>query len=666
MMQTTRIGSNTRSLPEIYYTQCMTEHNPRELRDAARRTAAEPRSDDVTGNHSETGQFAGIQAELLLATGLSQDLKEMLQFFMTAAVKSLGLKAAHVYLLESIHTDSEKTESAAGFHYLLSYPQQEEAAAPHQVHQVEDSFKTIYPCDGQAFKIIEVDEGLFTIYCLPNLGNMVLQFKDRDYQANVAESLKPVMHRLSLACHSCLKIARLHSRINLNKVLEKTYEEQANQDPLTKLPNRRAFRYNLYQEIANSQRYNHYGAILYIDLDHFKNINDSLGHSVGDMLLTRVADKFSHEARVGDDVYRIGGDEFVFILRNVGETEDTAIRTAQSVVKRIIDSMAEPIEVGEYTLHITPSIGVTIFPDKNTEENDSESVLKHADTAMYRAKSEGRNTFAFYDPEMQVTASKRLIIEDYLRKAINNNELRLEYQPIVDTTGQIIAAESLLRWRNPALGDVPPDEFIYIAEESNLMLEVSDWVLNAACAFASKVMPNIDPNSPFKYFTVNISPKQFKQQKFVANLVEVLNKHSVPHKDIRLEFTENILIDNIDETIAKMEELLAADIKFILDDFGTGYSSLSYLHKLPLRTIKIDKSFVTGFKNKSYANKAIVDAIIAMADRMDLHCVIEGVETEEDAAYFISKDIYAMQGYHYHRPLSEKTFLSLMKINAEV
>ncbi len=600
---------------------------------------------------------------MLLATGLSQNLREMLQFFMQAAVKALDLQAAHVYLLESIHTEAEKTESAAGFHYLQSYPEQAEQSSPHQIHRVEDTFKNIYPCDAQGYQIVEVDEGKFSIYCIPNVGNMVLHFKHGNLQTSVADSLKPVMQRLSLACHACLKITRLHSRINLNKVLEKTYEEQANQDPLTKLPNRRAFRYNLYQEIANSQRYNHYGAILYIDLDHFKNINDSLGHSVGDMLLTKVADKFTHEARVGDDVYRIGGDEFVYILRNVGDTEDVAISTAQSVVKRIIDSMADPIEVGEYTLHITPSIGVTIFPDKNTEENDSESVLKHADTAMYRAKSEGRNTFAFYDPEMQVTASKRLIIEDYLRKAINNNELRLEYQPIVNTSGQVIAAESLLRWHNPALGNVSPDDFVGIAEESNLMLDVSDWVLNAACAFVKKVMPNIGKDSAFKYFTINISPKQFKQQNFVTKLVEVLNKYGIAHKDIRLEFTENILIDNIDETILKMEELLAADIHFILDDFGTGYSSLSYLHRLPIRTIKIDKSFVTGFKDKSYTNKAIVDAIIAMADRMDLNCVIEGVETKEDAAYFINKGVFAMQGYHYHRPLSAQGFLNLMKID---
>ena len=503
----------------------------------------------------------------------------------------------------------------------------------------------------------------YLIYALKDVGAIVFEADHNRLPSETVNALIPVMHRLALACAQSLTIRSLQNRIRLNKELEKAFEEQANQDPLTKLPNRRAFRYNLYQEIANTRRYEHFGAVLYIDLDHFKNINDSLGHSVGDMLLTRVAERFMINARAGDDVYRLGGDEFVYILRNVGNTEALAMSTAQSVARRLLDAMAQPMEVGQYSLHVTPSIGVTIFPDKNTSDNDSESVLKHADTAMYKAKSEGRNTFAFYDPEMQVSASKRLILEDYLRKAIYNNELHLEYQPIVNANEDIIAAESLVRWQNPSLGSVSPDEFIAIAEESNLMLDVSNWILNSACAYARRLKSEIGDNPTFKYITINISPKQFKQQNFVPGLLEVLKAHELSPNDIRLEFTENILIDNIDNTILKMEELLASDIRFILDDFGTGYSSLSYLHKLPIRTIKIDQSFVTGFKYKSYANKAIVDAIIAMASRLDLRCVIEGIETKDDADYFISKEVFAMQGYYYYRPISGDGLIELLKYN---
>ena len=614
----------------------------------------------VDNNQLNTSDFTGIQNALLLATGTNQDLEEMLQAFMVAAVDQLKLTNVYVYLLNTVNAATVSKSDASGFQFYLSYTDNNKQL-PHLHQEVSLTLQKIYPCDKNAFDVVEVNGLQYIVYCLNYIGALIFELNHGNIPLMMVSQLNPVMPRLAMACSNCLTIGKLKNQIRLNKELEKTYQEQANQDPLTKLPNRRAFRYNLYQEIANTRRYNHFGAVLYIDLDHFKNINDSLGHSVGDMLLTIVADRLTNDARIGDDVYRLGGDEFVYILRNVGDTETLAMSTAQSVARRLLDQMAEPLQVGQYTLHVTPSIGITIFPDQNAEENDSENVLKHADTAMYKAKSEGRNTFAFYNPEMQITASKRLILEDYLRKAIYNNELHLEYQPIVNTSEEIIAAESLIRWHNQALGNVSPDDFISIAEESNLMLEVSDWILNSACEFTRKLKSEIGNIGSFRYLTVNISPKQFKQQDFVSGLLSTLKSYDLSPEDIRLEFTENILIDNVDNTILKMEELLASGIKFILDDFGTGYSSLSYLHKLPIRTIKIDQSFVTGFKYKSYANKAIVDAIIAMAGRMDLRCVIEGVETKDDADYFISKDIFAMQGYYYYRPLSGDGLIDLLK-----
>jgi len=608
-----------------------------------------------------TVDFTAIQNALLLATGTSHDLEEMLQAFMATAVEQLRLSNIYVYLLDKVmeNEDTVSTGDTESFNYYLSYADNH-TRLPHFDENLADSLKNIYPCNRKALDIAEVDGMQYIVYCLNHIGAIVLEFRHNDFPVIMASQLSPVMTHLSLACSTCLMVGKLKDQIRRKNEVEKTFEEQANQDPLTKLPNRRAFRYNLYQEIANTRRHNYYGAVLYIDLDHFKNINDSLGHSVGDVLLTRVAERLTEDARAGDGVYRLGGDEFVYILRNIGDSEAIAMSTAQSVARRLLDSMSAPLQVGSYTLHVTPSIGVTIFPDKHMEDNDSESVLKHADTAMYKAKAEGRNTFAFYDPEMQVIASKRLILEDFLRKAIYNNELSLEYQPIVNPQAEIIAAESLVRWHNPTLGNISPVDFIGIAEESNLMLDVSEWIMNSACAFAKKLKLQAAGNAKFNYLTINISPKQFKQQDFVPNLISVLKSNDLSPEDIRLEFTENILIDNIDHTIKKMEELLSSDIKFILDDFGTGYSSLSYLHKLPIRIIKIDQSFVTGFKYKSYANKAIVDAIIAMTSRMDLQCVIEGVETKDDADYFISKDVYAMQGFYYYRPISGDGLIDLL------
>jgi diguanylate cyclase (GGDEF)-like protein len=604
----------------------------------------------------DPADITGIQNRLLLAIGTSEDLDEMLHPFMVAATEQLKLSNVYLYLLDSVSARPDSKTDGSGFSYYLSHTDSQNTL-PHLHARIQSALKQLFPCKDDAADIVEIDGLHYLMYCLKQVGAIILELKHSGFPANM---LTPVMHRLAMACSSCISIDKLKNQIRLNRELEKAYEKQANQDPLTKLPNRRAFRYNLYQEIANTQRYNHYGAVLYIDLDHFKNINDSLGHSVGDMLLTKVAERFTTDARVGDDVYRLGGDEFVYILRNVGDSETLAMSTAQAVARRLLDAMAEPIQVGDYTLHVTPSIGVTIFPDDSTEENDSENVLKHADTAMYKAKSDGRNTYAFYNPEMQVSASKRLILEDYLRKAIHNNELRMEYQPIVNIHEEIIAAESLIRWHNPALGNVSPDDFINIAEESNLMLDLSKWIMDSTCTFIKELKSATAGNTSFKYITINISPKHFKQQNFVSNLIDTLKTYDLSANDIRLEFTENILIDNIEETVLKMEQLLASDIKFILDDFGTGYSSLSYLQKLPIRTIKIDQSFVTGFKYKSPTTKAIVDAIIAMAGQMCLQCVIEGVETKDDADYFISKNVYAMQGYYYYRPISGDGLIDLL------
>ena len=604
-------------------------------------------------------ELIGIQNRLLLSTGASQQIETMLHQFALAACEALRLDGAHIYLLHELGTEPQITGAETGYKHLESIPPKP-ASLPHQDEKIEALLHKIYPSEKAALDDVVIKHSRFIVYALKNIGVIVFEKQASSYDEPITEMLTPVIDHLARVCKSCIEIGKLHEQIRRNEELEQSYELQAKQDPLTHLPNRRAFRYKLYQEIAKTKRHSHYGAVLYIDLDHFKNINDSLGHSVGDMLLARVAERLTEQGRAGDDVFRIGGDEFVYILTDVGNDEINAINTAQTVACRVIELMSEPVQVGEFSLHITPSIGIAIFPDKITEENDSESVLRHADTAMYRAKADGRNCFAFYNPEMQLAASKRLIIEDHLRKALANNELLLEYQPLVNINGDIIGAESLLRWHSPILGNVTPDDFISIAEESNLILEVSRWVLVTACTLASRVQAFTDKPATFEYISINISPKQFRQQDFVTQLLEVVQQTGVSPESIRLEFTENILIDNVGDTISKMEQLTDANIQFMLDDFGTGYSSLSYLHKLPIRTIKIDKSFVTGFNTKSYANRVIVDAMIAMTERMDLNCIIEGVETQDDASYFISKGVHAMQGYHYYRPLTEAVFLALL------
>ncbi|RKZ61521.1 MAG: hypothetical protein DRQ44_11705, partial [Gammaproteobacteria bacterium] len=499
-----------------------------------------------------------------------------------------------------------------------------------------------------------------TAFSFGSSGIVILEKNGDTLLEPVKDVVSPVISKLADYYNVCLQQQRLDEEAEHNKAAQITYKQQAKRDPLTKLPNRRELHYSLSKEISNAQRYNHYGALMYIDLDNFKNVNDSLGHAIGDILLTLVAQRLSEQKRAGDIVFRIGGDEFVHVLSNVGDDEAEAMSTSITVANRIIDSLAKPVDINEYSLHITPSIGIAIFPDTFDDGNDSENVLRHADTAMYRAKKLGKNCYEFFNPEMHIEATKRLIIEDHLRKAIKNNEFNLVYQPITDNRENIIGAETLIRWNSPVLGNVTPDEFIGIAEESNLILVLSEWITQHACAYAEKLFQTLNEDSLFSYVSINVSPRQFIQNNFVESITSVIDMYAIPNNFIKLEFTENVLLDNIDVTIQKMEDLQDKNIDFLLDDFGTGYSSLSYLHKLPIKLIKIDKSFVDDLHSEQNNTQVIINAILVMAEELGIECIIEGVETQHQVEYFKKKGVYGIQGYFYHKPVSGDELIRLL------
>jgi len=518
----------------------------------------------VTNAHIKSVQLVALQNQLLLAIGGTLNAREAMLSFMRLALKQLDLKSAHIYVfddtvstdrvlkryqsLPNINTDIDTKTILDGLLKCLDSTQDK----PHISEALNGSEITAFPFGSSGLVIFEKNE------------DTLLE--------PVKDVISPAVSKLANHYNTCILQQHLDEEAEHNKAALLTYKQQAKRDPLTKLPNRRELHYSLSKEISNAQRYNHYGALMYIDLDNFKNVNDSLGHSIGDILLTLVAERLSDQKRAGDVVFRIGGDEFVYILSNVGDNEAEAMNTSITVANRIIDSLAKPVDINEYSLHITPSIGIAIFPDAFDDGNDSENVLRHADTAMYRAKKLGKNCYEFFNPEMHIEATKRLIIEDHLRKAIKNNEFNLVYQPITDNRENIIGAETLIRWNSPVLGNVTPGEFISIAEESNLILELSEWITQHACAYAEKVFQNLSKDSLFSYISINVSPRQFLQSNFVESITSVIDMHAVPNNFIKLEFTENVLLDNIDITIEKMEDLQNKNIDFLLDDFGTGYS----------------------------------------------------------------------------------------------
>jgi diguanylate cyclase (GGDEF)-like protein len=603
-------------------------------------------------SHTNTLELLTLQNQLLLAVGGSQNTRESMHTFMQTTMEQLNLKSIHIYIFD--HSLSDQNALVR----YLSIPDNK-LVQEHKlnVYKMLLHFKND---KGRNHLTENIDDTQILAYAFNSSGGVILEKQNSKFQPAVKDALIPVIQKLADHFQFCELQKRLNNEATINKKTQRTYELQAKRDPLTNLPNRREFRYALSKEISNAQRYDHYGALMYIDLDNFKNVNDSLGHSIGDILLTQVAQRLMTQARIGDTVFRIGGDEFVYILSNIGDSETEAIKTAQTVAARVINILAKPIEIGEFSLHITPSIGIAVFPDSFDDGNDSENILRHADTAMYRAKEQGRNCFEFFNPEMHIEANKRLIIEDHLRKAIINNELHLEYQPIVNTDGEIIGAESLVRWDNERLGKIPPDDFIGIAEESNLILELSKWITQTACDYAEKLYEHLDENSDFSYISINISPRQFIQIDFVESITKIINACSAPNSFLKLEFTENVLLDNIDVTIEKMEKLHVNNINFLLDDFGTGYSSLSYLHRLPIWLLKIDKSFVADFYSKHNNTQAIVNAILVMTEELGINCIVEGVETLEQVNFFTQKGVHGMQGFFFYKPMFGEALIDLV------
>jgi diguanylate cyclase (GGDEF)-like protein/PAS domain S-box-containing protein len=417
-------------------------------------------------------------------------------------------------------------------------------------------------------------------------------------------------------------------------------------DELTGLPNRRMLFEKLRHAQASSSRSNHFGALLFIDLDNFKNLNDTLGHDYGDLLLKEVGTRLQTVVRAGDTVARLGGDEFVLLFEELSADEDEALVNTQRAVQKVLATLSEPCKLNQFEYHITPSIGVTLFRDG---EESTETLMKNADLAMYQAKATGKGTYCFFDPTMQATAERRRYIEVELRRAQELDQLTLAYQPILDLTGKLVAVEALVRWQHPEHGMISPGEFIPVAEKSGLIVALGRWVLRTACVQLARWRQQ--PAWAGVRIAVNVSAVQFLQQDFVDEVLEVLCDTGADGRRLRLEITESMLVENIEETITRMMVLRTAGVSFSLDDFGTGYSSLNYLKRLPLSVLKIDQSFVRDIEIDPN-DAAIVQTIIAMAHSLGLRVVAEGVETEGQRDYLLAHDCDQLQGFLLYRPMS--------------
>lgn len=455
-----------------------------------------------------------------------------------------------------------------------------------------------------------------------------------------------------------LRLVGTNADVTERKATADKIERLAFYDPLTDLPNRRLLLDRLEQALSSSSRHHRYGALMLLDMDDFKTLNDTLGHDVGDQLLVEVTSRLQAAVREGDTVARHGGDEFVVILEDL--SEDTLAATqAENVAVKILHVVSQPYLL-DLTLregltntrsyHCTSSIGITLFRGHSLSADE---LMRRADTAMYQAKAGGRNSLRFFDPEMQAVVAARATLDSDLREAVREGQFCLYYQPQVDSAGNRTGAEALVRWRHPRRGLVPPVEFIPQAEATGLIIPIGRWVLETACAqlVAWEALPKMSHLT----VAVNVSARQFRHGDFVDQVLAIIDSTGVNPQKLKLELTESLLLDDVEDIITKMTVLKARGIGFSLDDFGTGYSSLSYLKRLPLDQLKIDQSFVRDVLTDPN-DAAIARTIVALAQSMGLAVIAEGVETEAQREFLAANGCTAYQGFLFGRPMPQGEF----------
>ncbi len=440
-------------------------------------------------------------------------------------------------------------------------------------------------------------------------------------------------------------VAVMHD-ISDRKAAEQAIEHLAYYDSLTQLPNRHFLLERLKSALRNNEISGRQGALLFIDLDNFKTLNDTLGHDLGDLLLQQVARRIVDCLRRDDIVARIGGDEFVILLEDIADSPELIEKNITSIANKIIDAFTSAFELKGYEYYSTPSIGITLFDGRRESVDD---LLKRADIAMYQAKAAGRNAIRFFNPQMESMVTMRAAMENELRTAVDRGEFTVHYQPQVDTRKGVYGIEALVRWQHPQRGLMSPADFIPIAEETGLILPIGDAVLETACQQLSEWSDQ--PGYGDLSISVNVSAHQFRHPDFVDRVSELVHRHAVKPDRLKLELTESLLLENVGEAVVKMNQLKAHGVGFSLDDFGTGYSSLAYLKRLPLEQLKIDQSFVRDVLTNT-SDAAIIRTIIALGSSLGLDVIAEGVETEAQRDFLVANGCSCYQGYLYSRPLA--------------
>jgi diguanylate cyclase (GGDEF)-like protein/PAS domain S-box-containing protein len=475
--------------------------------------------------------------------------------------------------------------------------------------------------------------------------NCILIRRD-GFEMPIEDSVAPIHDREGKATGAVI----VFRDVSAARAMAEQMTHSAQHDFLTGLPNRMLLNDRVNQAIASVARHSKKVAILFLDLDGFKHINDSLGHPIGDKLLQSIAKCLVGCVRCTDTVSRQGGDEFVVLLSEMAQQEDAAISAL-----RILEAVAKAHSIDQHDLHLTASIGVSVYPD---DGKDAETLIKNADTAMYQAKENGRQSYQFFKSVMNVRAVERQSIEESLRRALERKEFSLHYQPKVRlATGEITGAEALLRWNHPTRGSVSPANFIPVAEDCGLILPIGHWVLREACKQARAWL---DAGLPLGSVAVNISSMEFREDHFLENVFTTLSETGLDPRFLELELTESVLMKRVESAASVLKALRTRGVQIAVDDFGTGYSSLSYLRKFPIDALKIDQSFVRQITSAP-DDSTIVTAVISMGRSLRLRVIAEGVETQQELAFLRARLCDEAQGFHFSRPVPPQQFANLLK-----
>jgi diguanylate cyclase len=602
-------------------------------------------------------QIISIQHELAMAIGNGLDLNEMLQSFVRVSIARLDLSSAHVFLFRDTNNDPIHLIGAAAtgrLSHYMSIPVQY-LGTPWGQSQKLKAFVDKHVAQDDFFSVNQEQGKFYQCFSIPEHGVIVFE-SIVEIESIIQRSLEPILKKFGLSCYACLVHQSLAKEMVARRSAEDTIAHQASHDELTQLYNRRQLTEDLQKAISYCKVNNKFGALIFIDLNQFKSINDVMGHDVGDKILKEVAHRLKAITRGKDTVARFGGDEFIVLLPELGEFEAAAEQVVNRTAVRIVDAIEEPFAVGELTYSVSCSMGFEIFPAAN---NSSCDVIKHADLAMYEAKVLRQRVALRYRIDMSERLNLRSAYVAELKSALKNNEFLLYYQPQYNFKHEIIGAEALLRWNNPKRINESPEIYIPIAEDSELILAIGDWVLHESCRQLKTLQEQGLPES-FKKLSINVSAKQLGQENFFDNICRAIKASGVNAEQMTIEITENILISRIHDAMALISRLSDIGVDCAIDDFGTGYSSLTYLRRLPSSMIKIDRNFVRDI-HKDADNRSIAKMIIALGENLDMDILAEGVESEEELQCLKELGCHKYQGFYFSHPLPFDQFTALVK-----